>query len=528
MKKTLFSLLSLILCLSFSGCTMFVSLPNDTENAPDIPKITVDGETEEQLLSFDNYDEFLDDIYLCDDVYRSDETPVHGTGSILLPMPYDDLLEVKDYDILLCGDYCAYEAVVSRASQGYAPAYRVVLDGEIDGNFKTLKFKMEIPEGMLEDIKKQGVYDQIVEEIESQYYYLLVLDERHYAYINLGIKDGAERSGNESEIADAIVKNAMVSFEPNDEKIDLTIERVIRLSERGDELTWADFDMYEGSDIGSGLHIFKYNIDDDFYLEVGSFPTKKPSSIDLVSRADIHNKIDIRTEDVERFISENREEESATETALLWVGMDASELPGLPWDDAWVDHDSGVVWLKKSFAEYDSDFLLMIDCDEAALPAYDNAEQWEEAYINSPYGTVMEIHQSEIDSAEFCGYPKASYFTPITLETITKNDVNENEHHVFVKEESEYTQYLLLEPSEELSDISLSLMELTDAGYAVGEKLYMLDKLNTDKPLVVGIVFYGDLTTYGLSFRNSLGKEYNYVIYTSGKDGSVILQSEEQ
>ena len=113
-----------------------------------------------------------------------------------------------------------------------------------------------------------------------------------------------------------------------------------------------------------------------------------------------------------------------SETSLLWVGMDASELPGLPWDDAWIDYDSGAVWLKKSFAEYDSDFLLMIKCDEDALPAYENEEQWKKSYINSPHGTVMEIHQSEIEGVDFCGYPTALYFK-------TKNFLEAEYHRVF-------------------------------------------------------------------------------------------------
>ncbi len=439
MKKTLITLLVAVLVLSVVGCNKTPpDVPDSTENNNENTGVV------DQLLSYDNYDVFEDEIYLCDDVYRSDDTPTHGTASIALPMA-QDVLELKDYDILLCGDGCEPTAVVSRASQGYAPAYRVVPNGEIDGNFKTLKFKMEIPEGMLEDIKKQGVYEQIVEEIESQYYYLLVLDEKHYAYIHLERIEGAEKLEHEAELADSIVKNARVSFEPRNEKLDLTIERVIRLAEnRGEELTWSDFQMYSGRDVGSGLFILLYEIDENFELRIGGVPTVEPMYIRLVTKSDRDNYIDIRTEDVEKFISENRNEESATE---------ASEL--------------------------------------------------------------------------LCGYPTASYFNPITLESITKDAVNETEHHVFIKEESEYTQYLLLTPSEELSDISLTLMELTDEGLVPGEKLYTLDKLDADKPLVVGVVFYGDFTTYGLSFKGTQGNECNYIIYTSGKDGSVILQKQE-
>jgi len=521
-KRIIVTQLAAVLLLSVVGCTQ------TPPEAPDNTDKSVEqNNSDTQLLHTDDYDEFLTDIYLCDDVYRSDDTPTHGTGSIALPMG-QDVLEVKDYDILLCGDGCSPESVVSRASQGYAPAYRVIPDGEIDGNFKVLKFKMEIPEPMLEDIKKQGVYEQITEEIESQYYYLLVLDEKHYAYIHLERIEGAEKLEHEAELADSIVKNARVSFEPKNEKLDLTIERVIRLAEnRGEELTWSDFQMYNAIETGSGLYILVYEIDDTFDLMIGGVPNSLPMYIRLVTKADRGNYIDIRTEDVEKFISENREEKSATETSFLWVGMDASELPELPWDDAWIDPDVGVVWLKKSFMEYDTEYTLMIKCDEDALPTDENIEEWKEAYLKAPYGTVMEIDQQEINGEDLCGYPKASYFTPISLESITKDAVNETEHHVFIKEESEYTQYLLLTPSEELFDISLTLMELTDEGLVPGEKLYTLDKLDANKPLAIGVVFYGDFTTYGFSFKGTLGNECNYIIYTSGKDGSVILQKQE-
>lgn len=208
MKKILVALLAVVLLLSVVGCNKTPpDVPDNTDKDKEIKSV------EEQLLSYDSYDVFEDEIYLCDDVYRSDDTLTHGTGSISLPMG-QDILKVEDYDILLCSDGCDPTAVVSRASQGYAPVYRVVADGEIDGNFKVLKFKMEIPEPMLEDIKKQGVYEQITEEIESQYYYLLVLDEKHYAYIHLERVEGAEKIESEAELADAIVKNARISFEP--------------------------------------------------------------------------------------------------------------------------------------------------------------------------------------------------------------------------------------------------------------------------------------------------------------------------
>ncbi len=298
MKKILAILLAAVLLLSVVGCN---------KTPPEVSDCTDNQSVEEQLLSYDSYDVFEDEIYLCDDVYRSDDTPTHGTGTIALPMG-QDVLEVKDYKILLCGDGCAPEAVVSRASQGYAPAYRVVPDGEIDGNFKVLKFKMELDEAWLNDTINSGFNVAIEETLESKYFYLLVLDEKHYAYINLEVIDGVDEVEYEAELADSIVKNARISFEPKNEKLDLTLERVIRLAEnKGEELSWSDFQMYNAIETGSGLYILVYEIDEIFDLMIGgSSPVSSPMYIRLVTKADWDNYIDIRTEDVKAFIVENR------------------------------------------------------------------------------------------------------------------------------------------------------------------------------------------------------------------------------
>ena len=144
MKKMLIILLVAVLVLSAVGCSQtppnvpdVPNVPDDTndtndtndadvQNVPIVPDDTDNqaepNGTEGQLLDGENYEEFLADIYLCDDVYRSKDTPIHGTASISLPMA-QDVLELKDYDVLLCGDGCDPAAVVSRASQGYAPVY---------------------------------------------------------------------------------------------------------------------------------------------------------------------------------------------------------------------------------------------------------------------------------------------------------------------------------------------------------------------------------------------------------------------
>ena len=84
----------------------------------------------------------------------------------------------------------------------------------------------------------------------------------------------------------------------------LTLDDVIELSSKGDELVWEDLDGYEGYETGSGLYIVKFDIDDNYTLIVGGTgAVGKPQYAHLTYNDDTY--IDIRTEDVEAFIAEN-------------------------------------------------------------------------------------------------------------------------------------------------------------------------------------------------------------------------------
>ncbi len=83
----------------------------------------------------------------------------------------------------------------------------------------------------------------------------------------------------------------------------LTLDDVRFLSQKGEALSWSDFDAYQGTDIGSGLYIMRYVIDDIFDVLVGgASPEEDPWYIRLENR-DINAWIDMRTGDVESFIN---------------------------------------------------------------------------------------------------------------------------------------------------------------------------------------------------------------------------------
>ncbi len=297
MKKYLIISLTLAALIFAAGCN------HDVEDvAVKNHNVTEPVQVTEQLLSQNNFENLSADIYLCDDVYRTAETPTHGSGTITLPMMKDGLI-IEDYKIIRCDDGCDPVHVVSRASQGYALVYSVAADGELEGNFPILKFKMEVPAPMADELKEQGSYERIIGQIEREYYYLLVLDEEHYAYIALR---GDENLQDSSEFADDIMKKATVQYESNPVKIELTLPKVRELAYRGDELTWDDFARYNSRDVGSGLYILKFELDETFYLLVGGVPApgEKPMYVYLCLDAAPDKYIDIRTDDIEAFINE--------------------------------------------------------------------------------------------------------------------------------------------------------------------------------------------------------------------------------
>ena len=93
---------------------------------------------------------------------------------------------------------------------------------------------------------------------------------------------------------------------PEPDPNQLTLNKVVELSSKGEELTWEDFEQYHGVECGSGLYIVRYNIDDDYELVIGgTSATGSPMYIHLVRKdsEDGSDFIDIRKEDVQAFIN---------------------------------------------------------------------------------------------------------------------------------------------------------------------------------------------------------------------------------
>ena len=86
----------------------------------------------------------------------------------------------------------------------------------------------------------------------------------------------------------------------------LTFDDVVTLSQKGDALTWSDFEPYQGREVGSGLYIMRYEIDKLFDVLVGGVPEATPMYIYLRVHNEAEDHIDIRTGDVSAFIEAHR------------------------------------------------------------------------------------------------------------------------------------------------------------------------------------------------------------------------------
>ena len=99
----------------------------------------------------------------------------------------------------------------------------------------------------------------------------------------------------------------------------LTLNKVIELSEKGEELTWADFGDFAYVETGSGLYIRHYPIDERFSLRIGGpNPDEEPWYIYLEVANGYESRIDIRRDYVEGFIAEHSKDTIIADCSFGW------------------------------------------------------------------------------------------------------------------------------------------------------------------------------------------------------------------
>lgn len=111
---------------------------------------------------------------------------------------------------------------------------------------------------------------------------------------------------------------------------------------------------------------------------------------------------------------------------------------------------------------------------------------------------------------------------PITASFYDESLLKGKTYTEHIIDDSEFTEKIIFTAPDAISDIVFSIVDYS-GDTVTEEELYTLDSLNANTPLVMGVVFYGDMTTYTIAFRDSAGSAYHKAISISGKDGSLLL-----
>ena len=113
---------------------------------------------------------------------------------------------------------------------------------------------------------------------------------------------------------------------------------------------------------------------------------------------------------------------------------------------------------------------------------------------------------------------------PIGAGLIQENEIPKDAIEVIL-DESEYMVRLAFVANETLKDVRFTSIYLTDEGI-VDDTLHAFAELKEGQVFVAGVVFAGDMTTFGLEFTDTKGELKYYAAYMSGRNGELILQEE--
>ena len=100
-----------------------------------------------------------------------------------------------------------------------------------------------------------------------------------------------------------------------------------------------------------------------------------------------------------------------------------------------------------------------------------------------------------------------------------------NAYHAYWSDETDYITAIGFTPAEKLPNVRFGLLDWFETeSWQMAEELYTMDEIDPDHAFLAQVVFWGDMTTYGISFTDADGAERHFAVSISGKDGSLVCQ----
>lgn len=139
----------------------------------------------------------------------------------------------------------------------------------------------------------------------------------------------------------------------------LTFEKVKKLAEKGDKLDWSDFENFSGTEVGSGLFIMAYSVENtDYWVHIGGVPGEKPWYVYL-SEDWNEQRIDIRYDSIDDFLADDKVENLLTIDKVKELAKKGDDLT---WSDfeAFDGTDVGSGSYIMVYAVYGTDYTVAV------------------------------------------------------------------------------------------------------------------------------------------------------------------------
>ncbi|MBR4888919.1 MAG: hypothetical protein IKU17_07230 [Clostridia bacterium] len=114
----------------------------------------------------------------------------------------------------------------------------------------------------------------------------------------------------------------------------------------------------------------------------------------------------------------------------------------------------------------------------------------------------------------------------LTAGFTTLDLLQNQEYHACMADTGEYSVLIAFYPKETLREFTFFSMELGGDEMTVNEMLFRLDVLTPEIPFVASVSFPGDMTTYGVSYKDADGVLHKYTAYISGRNGSLVFEEQ--
>ena len=100
-----------------------------------------------------------------------------------------------------------------------------------------------------------------------------------------------------------------------------------------------------------------------------------------------------------------------------------------------------------------------------------------------------------------------------------------NPYYAYWSEDADYITSIGFTAGETLKDVRFGLLDWFEReAYTMAQELFTIDVMTPDQPFLAQVCFYGDMTTYGISFTDAKGDARFFAISISGMDGSLLCR----